>query len=76
MLNLVPKSRDPQKDRLAADPMQEKKLLEDDWKKKGEQGRARPRRLASRCRMGTTQAEGLPHRVALINGGRRYVAFR
>ena len=34
-LNLVPKSQDPQKDRLAADPIQEKKQLEDDWKKRG-----------------------------------------
>ena len=36
MLNLEPKSGDPQKDRLAADPMQEKKLLEENWKKKGD----------------------------------------
>ena len=47
-LSLVPKSGDPQKDRLAADPMQEKKQLEEYWKKKRGQGRARPRGLASR----------------------------
>ena len=35
LLNLVPKSGDPQRDRLAADPMQEKKQLEDDWKRQG-----------------------------------------
>ena len=34
-LNLVPKTQDPQKDRLASDPIQEKKQLEDDWKKRG-----------------------------------------
>ena len=34
-INLVPKSQDPQKDRLAADPVQEKKLLEEEWRKSG-----------------------------------------
>jgi hypothetical protein len=35
LLSLEPKSGDPQKDRLAGDPLQEKKLLEDTWKKQG-----------------------------------------
>ena len=35
-LNLVPKSGDPQRDRLAADPLQEKKRLDDEWKRRGE----------------------------------------
>jgi hypothetical protein len=32
-LSLLPKTQDPQRDRLAADPIQMKKLLEDDWKR-------------------------------------------
>jgi len=32
-LSLLPKTQDPQRDRLAADPIQVKKLLEDDWKR-------------------------------------------
>jgi hypothetical protein len=32
-LTLLPKTQDPQRDRLAADPIQVKKLLEDDWKR-------------------------------------------
>jgi len=35
-LTLTPKTQDPQHDRLPADPIQDKKQLEDDWKKKGE----------------------------------------
>ena len=35
-INLLPKTGDPQRDRLAADPMQEKKRLEEEWKRRGE----------------------------------------
>jgi hypothetical protein len=35
-LTLVPKSGDPQRDRLAADPLQESKRIEDEWKRSGE----------------------------------------
>ena len=35
-ITLVPKTGDPERDRLAADPVQQKKLLEDEWKKQGE----------------------------------------
>ncbi|MGC8643489.1 MAG: hypothetical protein ACP5XB_26835, partial [Isosphaeraceae bacterium] len=34
-LVLVPKTGDPRRDRLAADPIQEKKQLEDEWKRRG-----------------------------------------
>jgi hypothetical protein len=35
-VNLVPKGPDAPRDRLPADPLQEKRLLEQDWKKSGE----------------------------------------
>lgn len=35
-VNLLPKTGDPQRDRLAADPVQEKKRLDDEWKRRGE----------------------------------------
>jgi hypothetical protein len=35
-VNLVPKGDDPRRDRLAADPLQEKRALEEDWRKNGE----------------------------------------
>jgi hypothetical protein len=35
-VGLNPKTQDPQRDRLAADPFQEKKQLEDEWKRRGE----------------------------------------
>ena len=35
-ITLVPKTQDPERDRLAADPIQQKKLLEDEWKRRGE----------------------------------------
>ena len=35
-ITLVPKTQDPERDRLAADPIQQKKLLEDQWKRQGE----------------------------------------
>jgi hypothetical protein len=35
-VNLIPKGQDPRRDRLAADPLQEKRQLEEDWRKKGE----------------------------------------
>ena len=41
-ITLVPKTQDPERDRLAADPIQQKKLLEDEWKRRGEKVRARP----------------------------------
>ena len=33
-INLVPKTGDPQRDRLASDPVQQKKFEEDQWKKR------------------------------------------
>jgi hypothetical protein len=33
---LIPKTQDPQRDRLAGDPIQQKKLLEDQWKRQGQ----------------------------------------
>ena len=41
-ITLVPKTQDPERDRLAADPIQQKKLLEDEWKRRGEKVVARP----------------------------------
>jgi hypothetical protein len=35
-ISLVPKTQDPSQDRLAGDPIQQKKLLEEEWKKQGE----------------------------------------
>ena len=35
-VGLNPKTQDPQRDHLAADPFQEKKQLEDEWKRRGE----------------------------------------
>ncbi len=35
-VNLVSKGQDPRRDRLAVDPLQEKKSLEEDWRKRGE----------------------------------------
>jgi hypothetical protein len=35
-VNLMPKSGDPERDRLATDPIQEKKRLDDEWKRRGE----------------------------------------
>ena len=32
----MPKTKDPQRDRLAADPVQQKKFQEDQWKQKGQ----------------------------------------
>jgi hypothetical protein len=37
LIGLLPKSKDPQKDRLAADPIQEMKALTDQWKKEGQE---------------------------------------
>ena len=34
-IDLVPKTNDPQRDRVAADPVQYKKMEEDQWKQKG-----------------------------------------
>ena len=41
-ITLVPKTQDPERDRLAADPIQQKKLLEDEWKRRGEKVNIRP----------------------------------
>jgi hypothetical protein len=35
-MNLVPKTGDPQRDRLAGDPVQQKKFEEDQWKREGQ----------------------------------------
>lgn len=35
-INLLPKTGDPQRDRLATDPIQEEKRLNEDWKRRGE----------------------------------------
>jgi hypothetical protein len=35
-VTLVPKTQDPERDRLAGDPIQQKKLLEDQWKRQGQ----------------------------------------
>jgi hypothetical protein len=35
-VNLMPKSGDPERDRVASDPIQEKKRLDDEWKRRGE----------------------------------------
>ena len=41
-ITLVPKTQDPERDRLAADPIQQKKLLEDEWKRRGEKVKPGP----------------------------------
>jgi len=35
-VNLVPKEQEPRRDRLAVDPLEEKKALEENWRKRGE----------------------------------------
>ena len=62
MLSLVPKSDDPQADRQAADPLVEKKKLEDQWKRQGEKVLARSLGVAARDRLGRIEAQGLSDR--------------